>query len=188
MRKFVLITAVGLTCWLAGARFVATQETEDAAWPMPKPSPEHAMLAQRVGTWDADFKMWMEGEKPMESKAVMKYEKLGDFWVIGRYEGDMMGMPFHGMEISGYDPETKKLVSYWLDSTGPTITEMHGTWDAAAKTTTMRSTQAHPNHQTGKEEILTSKTVAQDPNVMVYSMSTEGVEKPTMEITYKRRK
>jgi hypothetical protein len=128
------------------------------------------------------------GGQPMESKAVMKYEKLGDFWIVGRYEGDFMGMPFHGMEISGYDPDAKKIVSYWLDSTNPGISEMDGTWDAAAKTTTLRSRHPEPNHETGKPEILISKTVAKDPNTLVFSMYTEGVEKPSMEITYKRRK
>ena len=121
-----------------------------------------ATLKERVGTWDAAFKMHM-GPQVVEDKATMTYKMMGDFWVVGDYEGRMPDGPFHGHEMSTYDPAAKEFVSYWVDSMSPTLTEMRGTWDAPTKTMSMKSKQPDPN--TGKK--TTSKTVMKDKDTWI---------------------
>ena len=164
---------------LVGAALFA----QDAGMPpMPKPAPEHATLKEHVGVWNAAFKM--QGPLVVEDKATMTYRMLGDFWLVGDYEGHYMGGPFHGHEMSTFNPETKEFVTYWVDSTNPNITEMKGTWDAATKTMTQKSTQVDP--MAGVKTI--GKTVVKDADTMVYTMTPEGASAPMMEITYTRRK
>ena len=48
---------------------------------LPKPGPEHKLLAQGEGTWNAEVKMWMDPTEPskaVESKGVMKRKMILD--------------------------------------------------------------------------------------------------------------
>jgi hypothetical protein len=189
MRTFLLVAVVGLACWLAGASTNA-QEAKDASMStmaMPKATAEHNQLQSRVGVWDADFKLYM-GPQAMESKATMTYESLGDFWVIGRYEGEFMGEKFHGVEISGFDPETKQYVSYWLDNTSSEFSEMRGEWELAAKSMTMHSAEPAMNHMTGEKETMIQEVEIKDDDTLLFKMRPESATSAVMEITYHRRK
>jgi len=180
------ITTSLLAFAAAGLLVGATLLPQDAAHgmpPMPTASPEHAMLKQRVGTWDAAFKMKM-GPQTIEDKATMTYRMLGEFWVVGDYDGHIMGGPFQGHEMSTYDPESKQFVSCWIDSTSPMMTELRGTWDPTSKTLTLKSLQNDP--MTGVKTI--SKTVMKDADTILYTMTPEGATEATMEITYTRHK
>src|SRR5215218_10008372 len=96
----------GLVLGLAGQ--VAAQPLE-----MPKPGPEHALLKKMAGTWDATMNMKM---MPGDHKATCKYEMLGEFWILGTFDGSMGPMKFTGKEYLGYDPLKKKYVGTWIDS------------------------------------------------------------------------
>jgi Protein of unknown function (DUF1579) len=187
MRTFVLMAGVAFTCWLAGARSVAPQGSEEASWMPAKPAPEHTMLMKRVGTWDADTKVYM-GPQPTMSKATMTYERVGDFWVVGHYKGDMGGVPFTGIELSGYDPEHEEFVSYWVDGGSPEMSATHGTWNAGTKTMTMTSRKTELDPMTGKQAKMVNETVVKDDDTLVFTMRFEDSQQPMMEINYKRRK
>jgi len=189
MRTFLLVAVVGLACWLAGARTNA-QEAKDASMSMmamPTATAEHSQLQDRVGIWDADFKLFMDGEA-MESEATMTYESFGDFWIIGRYEGEFMGSAFKGIDISGYDPETKQYVSYWLDNTSPEFIEMRGEWATTAKSMTMRSIKPAMNHMTGEKETMIQEMEFKSDDHFIFQMRSESASSAAMMITYRRRK
>jgi hypothetical protein len=99
------------------------------------PGDAHAMLARSNGTWTAETTMWMsEGSEPSKSTATCVNEMImGGRYQRSSFSGDMDGMPFEGMSITGYDNAKKVYTSTWIDNWGTGIMKMEGTWDDAAK-------------------------------------------------------
>jgi hypothetical protein len=180
MRILAPLITLAVGGLITGAALLA----QDAMPPMPKPTPEHAALESRVGTWDADFTMHMEGQPDTKDKATMIYSMVGDFWLVGEYRGKFMDADFTGRELTTYDPEKKQILSYWIDSMSPMITEMTGTIDLASKTISTKSTQVDP--MSGVKKL--GKTVMKDRDTIEFTMTPEGQTKPSMEITYTRKK
>jgi hypothetical protein len=93
------------------------------------PGAPHKLLASRAGNWSAKTRYWMEAHKPpMESTGACERKMLLD----GRYlqeefTGEMMGGPFTGIGITGYDNITKKYVMAWIDSMSTGIYFFEGT-------------------------------------------------------------
>jgi len=56
----------------------------------------------------------------------------------------MMGMPFEGIGINGYDNLKKKFVSTWIDNMGTMIVMSTGTFDPATKTFTYMGEMDNP--------------------------------------------
>ena len=151
----------------------------------PKPSEQHAILKKDVGTWDAEIKMWTApGTEPMVSKGSETNEMFGEFWVMSKFSGNMMGMEFSGRGTFGYDPNKKKFVGTWCDTMNPTMSFMEGTYDESTKTMTMKMSGGAMQ---GK-----NVTVHKDDNTRIFTMymlqpGTEDEYIKQMEITYKRR-
>jgi hypothetical protein len=87
------------------------------------PGTPHKVLASMAGSWITKTKGWMEPDKPpMESKGTCEQKMLlGGRFLQQEYSGDMMGSPFTGIGVTGYDNHTKKYVSTWMDSMGTGI-------------------------------------------------------------------
>ena len=183
---------------LAGAAIVGTVLAQDSKKPaapqggdmmMPKPSPEHAVLKAREGTWDATVKMWMiPGAPPMESKATQTNTMGGGLWLVSDVNGEMMGGSFWGHSITGFDPIKKKYVLTWVDSMGASMTQGEGTADAAGKTLTFKMVGCEPS---GKEIKYREVEELKDKDTLVMTMfmpGADGKEMQLMEINYKRKK
>jgi hypothetical protein len=74
------------------------------------PGAPHKLLARMAGTWNAKMKSWMEPDKPpMESTGTSETKMIfGGRFLHMDYTGDMMGSPFTGLGITGYDNPTRK--------------------------------------------------------------------------------
>ena len=194
-RVFVSAALVGLVAAGAAARQAgqATEAKKPAAAPagppMPKPGPEQAVLKNDVGTWDATVEMMMgpPGTPPTVSKGVEINTLMGGMWLATTFKSTMMGQPFQGRGLAGYDSNKKKYVSTWVDTMSTGLMLGESTYDAATKT--MTGWMEGPD-ETGK--IVKSKAVSRslDANTRVFTMYTtgpDGQEAPIMKITYKRR-
>lgn len=94
---------------------------------MPQPTAEHKKLKELVGTWKVACKFYMEpGQPPMETEAKETVEMNGEFWAICKFESNMMGMPFTGRSVMGFEPDTGKYVSTWIDSMSPSLCVFRG--------------------------------------------------------------
>lgn len=150
--------------------------------PQVKPSPEHAIVQKMAGTWDAVVDMG-----GMKSKAVQVLKPVGDLWVAGSWEGDMMGQPFTGHMINGYSPEKKKFVGVWVDSTGAELSHSESTYDAATKTMTGKIV----GWMDGQETTMTEVTTYRDDDHYTTKMSMvlpDGSAMPIMTFEVSRRK
>jgi hypothetical protein len=168
----------------------AKAETKDASasagMPSAKPGPEHQALKDLVGTWDATVEMMAPGAPPAASKGIETVRPLANgLWVVTDFKGEMMGQPFEGHGVSGYDGVKKKYVGTWVDSMTTSLIVSEGTYDAAKKTATdvMEGTGMD-----GKPAKWKAVTEWKDADSRVFTMYDEGKDQPSMKITYKRRK
>jgi hypothetical protein len=154
--------------------------------------PEHKKFAKMVGTWDTETRIWMApGVEPTVDKGTAKFRLILDGrYVEQTFKSAMMGEPFEGLAIDGYDRVKQKYVSIWMDNTSTGIFLMEGTADETGKVFTYEGTMDDP--MTGEKD-KPYKSIAREINddKVVFEMyeTRPGVgEVKTMEITYMRRK
>jgi len=137
--------------WFARSGFSDDAAPKPAADPMEEmmaklatPGEQHERMKALVGEWTVHGKFTNpatgkveESESASSIRAVM-----GGRYFIQDVKGSMMGQPFEGHGIMGFDNATQKYVSSWIDSMGTGIltstgeeTEkgrtwtFHGPWD-----------------------------------------------------------
>ena len=140
--KIAIVSVALLLCAAAAfADDAAPQMTAEQKAMMEKmmkaatPGPQHAMLAKLAGDWTCSIKYQMDPAQPaQEAQSTSTVTTLMD----GRYiqetsSGQMMGAPFNGMGLYGYDNVSGKFVSSWIDNMGTGIMSAVGNADAAGK-------------------------------------------------------
>lgn len=155
------------------------------------PGPEHKMLAKGVGKWTLVTKMWMDPSQPaMESKGTMECVPVLD----GRffqsvYKGDMMGMPFEGISVMGYDLYKKQYIGTWMDNMGTMIMISTGTANADGSECTMMASFDDPATKTTKHHKQITRWTGPDTFVFeMYEVSPGQPDKKGMEIVHTRVK
>lgn len=153
------------------------------------PGDVHKMIAKSDGTWNSDVTVWMTpGAPPEKSKSVCENKMiLGGRYQESTHKGTMMGMPFEGMNLLGYDNAKKIFTSTWIDNMGTGTMVMEGTWDPATKTINFKGKSVDPT--TGKDmDIREVFTLVDDNNqVMEMYCTNDGKEMKTMEIKFSRQ-
>lgn len=205
MRK-VALTAAILCLWLvAMAAPLAAQEGKKgepamsdsmaammAEWAKyATPGPEHANLAKMNGKWTYVSKMTMDpSQPPMESKGTAEQKPvMGGRYFIGEYKGDMMGQPYEGMGIYGYDIYKKQYFGTWIDNMSTMIMMMTGAGKADGSEITYTGSYEDPMTKTTKGMREVCKWTGPDSYVMeFYDLVPGQPERKTMEITVTRAK
>lgn len=159
-----------------------------SAQEMPKPTAEHQKLAASVGTWDAVIEMTGEDGKPQTSKGVSEVKAgPGGFFVIDDFNATLMGGPFVGHGVTGWDAAKGKCIGTWVDSMSGHMMVLEGTLSADGKTLTMTGSGPGP---TGEMVAHRMVTTTKDANTRVFEMfvpGPEGKEMKVLTITYTRR-
>jgi hypothetical protein len=102
------------------------------------PGEAHQKLNALVGKWNTESTMWMDPQNPMVSKGTAEIR-----WILGgRFlqqdmTGEMMGMPFTGTGVTGYDIYNMKYIGSWVDNSSTAMFTMEGTFDQSGKVLTM---------------------------------------------------
>src|SRR5262245_33294904 len=111
MRTKLLLACTALAFVAGGAR-VHGQMPE-----MPKPTAEHAKLAQFAGKWKSRAEAVMpEGQEPIVAEGTETSEMLGGFWLLNHGEADMMGDKMISLLTLGYDTKAKRYVGTFVCS------------------------------------------------------------------------
>lgn len=84
---------------------------------MQKPGEHHADMAYFEGIWDCTVTFSMgPGQPEMTSRGVATYAwKFDGRWMEQSYQGEMMGQPFQGFGLMGYDNYRKQYLGTWID-------------------------------------------------------------------------
>lgn len=195
-RAFVLMmtAAALLTATSASAQADKPSGGADQAAAMEKmmammqPGPEHKQLAKLVGKWKSVNKMWMDpAAPPMESTGTMEYVSVMEGrYLHGSYKSTVMGMPFEGMSVDGYDRYKQQYFSLWFDNMGTGFIDQRGTCSADGKTMTFKGMMFNP--QLGKESPVRAVSTWLNDNTIRYEMfeTKGGKEGKSMEIAYTR--
>jgi hypothetical protein len=153
------------------------------------PGEPHKLFASLAGSWTTTTKEWMEpGKPPTESTgtAEMKMVLDGRF-LYQEFNAQMMGQPFSGIGIDGFDNLRKKYVTAWFDTMGTGIFLMEGTASADGKTITLKGQHGEPGggHMTHRAvwKIVDNNNQQFD----MYGAHHGGKETKMLEITYSRK-
>ncbi len=125
-----------LSCVVPATAVSAWQDQPDMAEMMKKmeahatPGKPHEMLAGLVGKWKTSTTMMGMAATP----GTAEYTSiLGGRYIQQQYEGTMMGQPYTGMGLLGYDNYKKKFTSTWIDSVSTTKNDAEGMLDQTGK-------------------------------------------------------
>jgi hypothetical protein len=150
------------------------------------PGPQHERFKVSVGKWKAVVKSWNGPGEPTVSEGVSDNQLiLGGRFLEQRFQSTMMGQPFDGYGLNGYDNATKRYWFMWVDNMGTGLLSGLGDMDEAGKTLTTTSATTGPD---GKPMNLRSVTRFIDDGTQVFTMYGEmgGQEMKMMKITYTR--
>jgi hypothetical protein len=153
------------------------------------PGDHHKLLGKLEGSWITKTKGWMEpGKPPTESIGTCEQRLVLDGRFLRQeYSGDMMGVPFTGINFLGYDNHTKKYVSVWFESTSTGIYYFEGTSSADNRTITQECSYDDPAKG---PSVWRSVTRIKDDNTLEYEMFLTprgGKEEKILEMTVTRK-
>jgi hypothetical protein len=97
------------------------------------PGEPHRQMAASEGKWKATVRSWMGGNENVSEAAVTRKMILDGRVLTETFEGNMMGMPFVGHGMTGYDNARGMYWSTWNDSMSTGVMVSWGKWDDAAK-------------------------------------------------------
>lgn len=153
------------------------------------PGEMHNMMAKSVGEWTYVSKWWNDPSAPptvSEGRAVNEMI-LGGRYLKSLNYGEVMGMPFEGMNILAYDKATNEFFSFWIDNIGTGMTTARGKYDEKSKVCDMKGTMVDP--MTGKEIEYrqTMKFIDDNDQLFEMYMIYEGKEVKSMELAFTRK-
>ncbi len=189
MKKIVLLTVALLFVCSSNYLFAQMDEGAQKAWMnYMTPTKMHEKLAKANGEWKGSVTWWMApDQEPQQASVTAKNSMImGGRYQKSEHHGMMMGMPFEGMSLVGYDNATKKFQNIWIDNMGTGIMVMEGMWDDAANAVNLHGTMVDPI--SGKEMKVREVYKFIDDNNQLLEMynTVDGKEFKSMEIKFTR--
>ena len=153
------------------------------------PGPAHKALDAFVGNWKAEVKCWCEpGGAPQVSQATAKSSwALKGRFVEGEFNGEMMGKPFLGRSLLGYDNTKQKFISVWVSDIQTSMFTSEGKGDSGYKVITLEGKGDCP--ATNRKDVPMKQVFrVLSPDKYTFEMfdGSTGESVRTMEITYTR--
>ncbi len=154
------------------------------------PGPAHKVLNALVGNWKAEVKCWMDpGGAPQVSQGEANASwKFNGRFLEEDFRGDMMGKPFTGRTLLGFDNTKQTYNSVWVCDTQTSIFTSEGKADSGNKTITLEGKSNCP--ATGRKDIpmkTVLRLVSPEKHVLEMFDGSRGENAKTMEITYTRK-
>lgn len=130
----------GLAAWLLCTVICQAQEPE-----LPKPASEHQRLSQFAGEWEVTAEtVPAPGQEAIKCTGTESATMVGGFWLVGRSEASMFGMPVNNLLTIGYDPAKKKYVGTFVCSMDSTLWTYEGTMDETGRKLTLETEGPSP--------------------------------------------
>ncbi len=169
----------------AGKSDAEKQEMQKRMQAAATPGPAHKALDALVGNWKAEVKCWMEPDGPPQvshGTAKASWALKGHF-LEEEFHGEMMGKPFTGLSLMGYDNIKQTFNTVWLSDMQTSMFTSEGRGENGNKLITLEGKANCA--ATGRKDIP-MKTVFRviSPDKHVFEMFNDGAR--TMEITYTR--
>jgi hypothetical protein len=153
------------------------------------PGEPHAALAKMAGTYDMTIRSWQAPDAPpsTETGTATRTMILGGRVMVEDAQATMMGQPFAGQGLSGYDNVSGKHWATWTDTMGTGLMVSEGTCDAAGACT-FHGSWNDPVSKQKMHARMTTRWTAPDTEVFeMHGPGPDGKEMRMMEITYRKR-
>jgi hypothetical protein len=153
------------------------------------PGAQHQQLASTAGTYDLTVKSWHSpgAEPATDTGTATRKMILGNRVMVEEVTSQMMGQPYNGQGLHGYDNVTGKYWATWSDSMSTGLMVSEGTCDAKL-VCTYTGTYHDPVTKKPQTTRMTSRWPDKNTEVFeMYGPGMDGKETKMMEITYKKR-
>ena len=163
-----------------------------------KPGPAHARLAKRAGEWTMQGKLTMNGNPPPPEMGPAESTGTATIKVVldGRFiqeegTGSMMGQPYKGMRLTGYNSGSQKYEAVWTYTMSTGMMMMTGESKDSGKTIEW---SASFDNEMGMKETgkITTTEIDDDHFTVTMKFSEPGLDGKTMEMAmetkYTRKK
>lgn len=153
------------------------------------PGAPHASLAATAGSYGAKIKSWQEPGGPAmeETGTATRTMMLDGRVLVEDFKGTMMGMPFTGHGMTGYDNVSGKYWSTWIDSMSTGLMLSEGTCDASGACTFTGSWNDAIKKVPVKTRTTSRWTSPTTEVFEMYAPGKDGKEMKMMEITYTKK-
>jgi hypothetical protein len=149
------------------------------------PGAEHEKLVATAGAYTTATRWWPAPGAPPEDAtgSAERSTILGGRYVVEKYSGTMMGMPFEGMGITGYDNVEQKYVTIWVDNMSTGIFRMLGEADDNGN---LVFTGEYKDPVSGETKTMrsVSSPAAGGEKFEMYEVAADGSEFKVFEIVY----
>lgn len=155
------------------------------------PGKPHQWLTSKVGKWDFSGKFWQDAAQPPTTSngTVERTAMLGGRVVAEKVASPgMMGQPFEGYGLTGFDNVTQEYWGTWSDTMGTGVMTSRGKCDDKGACT---FTGEYVDAMTGKKKItrMTSRDEGPDKELHEFwEKGPDGKEYKGMELVYTRKK
>src|SRR5438093_2643488 len=153
------------------------------------PGAPHQTLASLAGNYDLKVRSWQQAGAPaMEDKGTAtRTMTLGGRVLVEDLNSSMMGTPFTGHGMMGYDNVTGKYWSTWNDSMSTGLMVSEGSCDAQ-KNCTFNGTWNDAVKKAPVKARMTTRWTSPTTEIFeMYAPGKDGKEMKMVEITYTRK-
>lgn len=152
------------------------------------PGEQHANLADHAGNWNVRTKMFMSpGAEAVEMDATADSEMvLGGRFLLEEFHGTMMGEPFDGLLIVGFNKLTSEYFSLWMDTWGTAVHSAKGA-ERADGSIAMTGLMKDVLTPEGRAYRHVLREADNGYVVELYDTLPDGTEWMVMEMAYTRR-
>ena len=156
--------------------------------PMPTPGPEHAVLKEDVGTWDAAIEIMAPGGATSSKGVETNTLGCNGMCLVTDFKGELLpGVAFAGSGLTAWDPKAKKYVGTWSDSMTPGLSLSEGAWDPGTKKMTATMKSSGMDGQPATSRSVVEYPAAGKRVMTVFTPGPDGKEMQTFRITYTKR-
>lgn len=168
--KYAIILIVLFSSMCFSQENISPEEAQKLWSEYMTPGEVHSSFSKLVGDWETEAKTWMDpSAEPMVSKGTVKVEMvLGGRYMQSKFLGNIMGMPFEGIEVDAYDNFTKEYKGFWIDNFGTGVINMIGKYDPIKKQLVYKGKMVDPVAK-GETEIKQVITYV-DENTQIIEM------------------
>lgn len=154
------------------------------------PGESHQWLAKLAGDWTFETSMWMNPNAPptKSSGEAKKSMIMEGRFLQEEMSGEMMGRPFTGRGLTGFDNVTKEVVGSWIDNMSTGLATVRGEIDTENHRMEVRGEMTEPASGEPVQLKLVTSVVDEDHHTFEYFVVLpNGDEMKQMEIHYTRK-
>jgi hypothetical protein len=177
----------GLTSAILLSAMALASNAQEPLPQLPEAAPEMKILRHDAGTWNADIAFFTpDGE--LKSSGMEVNRMIGDYWLVGDFEMELMGVTFRGHGTMGFDAKTKQFTGSWIDSMNPHAAHVTGTWDEASRTITYSSEGLDMMGNPEKSKMTTTYSPDWQTRTFIRYVQLPGSEEweKVMRVVYKK--